>query len=105
MRESGLLVCKVAIGWTEMRKLRYEAEVYANQLQEIQGDEVPKFFGLYDGDSGTASVSVMVLEHCGEALSVRLDRCDVNLRYAAIVRLRTCSPDFKSRPGCRCCML
>ncbi|KAI0682516.1 hypothetical protein C8T65DRAFT_733257, partial [Cerioporus squamosus] len=78
VKGTGPLVFKVASGRTELTKLRHEAGIYSKQLLKSQVDrDVPKFFGLYTGRTATASVGVMILEHCGEALSA-FKGCDVN---------------------------
>ncbi|TFK80554.1 hypothetical protein K466DRAFT_605235 [Polyporus arcularius HHB13444] len=88
--KTDLLVCKVVTGGTGISKLRAEAQLYSGKLKELQGQDVPKFFGFYEGDNGYASVGVMILEYCGEPLTEPLHKCDINFRFSllyAVTRL------------------
>ncbi len=87
-KETGLLICKVAFGVTAVEKLRHEANIYSKHLSasEVCGD-VPKFFGLYTGQTRRAEgetvlgmeVGLIVLEHCGEAIPA-YDKVHVDTR-------------------------
>ena len=74
------LVFKVAAGNSALKRLEHEADIYASKLKDLQGKVVPRYFGMYKGRSDYGNVGVMVLEHCGEALSQELNQCDPHVR-------------------------
>jgi len=43
------VVCKVAYTKRNLKMLRHEASLYRGPLQELQGEVLPRFYGLYEG--------------------------------------------------------
>ncbi|EPT01579.1 hypothetical protein FOMPIDRAFT_1100822, partial [Fomitopsis schrenkii] len=52
-------------------KLRYEASLYKNELKHLQGDVIPRFYGLYTGEVYGELVGCLVLEWCNQSYSLK----------------------------------
>ncbi|KAH9936041.1 hypothetical protein B0H21DRAFT_894211 [Amylocystis lapponica] len=54
LRRNGILIakviCKFAYGKRNLKRLRHEATIYRDHLQDLRGKVVPRFYGLYEGE-------------------------------------------------------
>lgn len=59
---------QVAVKWVRgqyaIDKLRYEAALYTEELLPLQGDVVPKFYGIFAANIDGVAVGCLVLEWC-----------------------------------------
>lgn len=66
---------EVAVKWVRgllgVDKLRYEASLYKNELKHLQGDVIPRFYGLYTGEVYGELVGCLVLEWCNQSYSLK----------------------------------
>ena len=60
--------CKVVWGIDARERLKREADIYINELNLLQGIDVPKFYGagIYTGELHEKVISCIFLEYCGE---------------------------------------
>lgn len=62
------VVIKTALGAERITALRREATLYQTRLCDLQGNVVPRFLGLYEGESGgffgDEEIACMLLEYC-----------------------------------------
>ncbi|KDQ52206.1 hypothetical protein JAAARDRAFT_198388 [Jaapia argillacea MUCL 33604] len=63
------IVAKIALGDGDHILLK-EGKFYENQLSGLQGDAVPRCFGLFEGELGLEAITVLLLEDCGTAMMV-----------------------------------
>ncbi|TFY61268.1 hypothetical protein EVJ58_g4615 [Rhodofomes roseus] len=84
--ESGTVICKMAVSTIGgVKILQHEAKIYeAPNTQPLHGNIMPKYFGLFQGTVEGQTVTCMVLEFCGEALTERLRDQKESFRKAAI---------------------
>lgn len=58
--------------------LKKESELFTTDLSKLQGDVVPRFFGLYSGNGeGTTVAACMVLEHYDEIVTCDIVESDI----------------------------
>lgn len=66
---------EVAVKWVRgmlgVDKLRYEASLYKGELKHLQGEVVPRFYGLYTGEIHGEVVGCLVLEWCNNSYSLK----------------------------------
>ncbi|KAH9919570.1 uncharacterized protein B0H18DRAFT_1027744 [Fomitopsis serialis] len=63
------VICKVIHGGKRQRStLHHEKQVYA-ALEELQGDIIPRCYGLFEGELGGELATCLVLEYFGEPLT------------------------------------
>lgn len=72
------VVCKVSYDRVALKAAEQEARAY-HRLRSLQGTTIPKFYGLFIGESSDGLAACMVLEYCGER----------------VLRFRTLSPKVK----------
>jgi hypothetical protein len=64
MAAAEIIVVKVAFSPDEVMLLNREAEFYSNELRDLQGTVVPKFFGFFRGKVDGADFGCLLLEYC-----------------------------------------
>ncbi len=64
-----LVVCKVACGQLNFKRLSKEATFYTTSLMELQNKVVPEFFGFYTGTIEESPIGIALLKYCGKPLS------------------------------------
>jgi len=64
------VVCKLAFGEDNLRRLRHEATMYNGPLKCLQRNIVPKFFGYYEAEMEGKMYGCLVTEYCGERSKV-----------------------------------
>lgn len=62
------VVCKIVYGGRAIRRLRTEAGYYCHQLKQVQGTYVPRFRGLFEGETDEGLTACLVLDYCGKPL-------------------------------------
>lgn len=66
---------EVAVKWVRgslgVEKLRYEASLYKGELKHLQGDVVPRFYGLFTAEIDDEAVGCLVLEWCNNSYSLK----------------------------------
>ncbi|TFY67318.1 hypothetical protein EVJ58_g1696 [Rhodofomes roseus] len=66
---------EVAVKWVRgslgVEKMRYEAALYRGELKHLQGDVVPRFYGLFTGEIDGEVVGCLVLEWCNNSYSLK----------------------------------
>lgn len=66
--DNSRVVLKLSLDVQSFDDLKHEAIHYRQQLNMLQGDIVPKFYGFYEGSCAAHSrrkIGCLVLEHCG----------------------------------------
>ncbi|KAH9923109.1 hypothetical protein B0H21DRAFT_701280 [Amylocystis lapponica] len=65
------IVCKFAYGKRNLKRLRHEATIYREHLQDLGGKVVPRFYGLYEGEmEDEEPTGCLVTQYCGEHAEV-----------------------------------
>ncbi|KAH9940257.1 hypothetical protein B0H21DRAFT_677837, partial [Amylocystis lapponica] len=65
------IVCKFAYGKRNLKRLRHEATIYRERLQDLGGIVVPKFYGLYEGEMEDEELTgCLVTQYCGKHAEV-----------------------------------
>ncbi|KAH9829396.1 uncharacterized protein C8Q71DRAFT_790960 [Rhodofomes roseus] len=82
----GIVVCKMAMATIQGEEnLQHEAEIYeAPYTEPLRGNIMPNYFGLFRGVVDEQTVTCMVLEFCGEAVSGSLHEQKESFRKAVI---------------------
>ncbi|CDO77736.1 hypothetical protein BN946_scf184969.g88 [Trametes cinnabarina] len=83
-----IVVCKVAHGRRQIARLKEEADIYNEDLRDLQGAIVPLVIGCYVGKTGEGwHVGVLILEDCGNRLEWNLPSYSQSLRKQAVLSL------------------
>jgi len=61
-------------------QLQGEAMVYCRDLQSCQGEVVPLFYGLYEGNIGGRPLTCILLEDCGDPCDDDLKNLDMSIK-------------------------
>ncbi|KAF8067876.1 hypothetical protein FPV67DRAFT_1494039 [Lyophyllum atratum] len=67
--DNSRVVLKLSLGWESLEDLKREANHYELQLKDVQGDIVPRYYGMYEGTCTSHSsrkIGCLVLEYCGK---------------------------------------
>ncbi|KAH9923006.1 hypothetical protein B0H21DRAFT_701332 [Amylocystis lapponica] len=65
------VVCKLTYGKRNLKRLRHEAAIYRDQLRDLQGKVVPRFYGLYEGEMENKELTdCLITQYCGEHAEV-----------------------------------
>ncbi|GBE82664.1 hypothetical protein SCP_0410490 [Sparassis crispa] len=80
------IVLKITIGRDRHVDLIKEANFYQNELAAVQGNIVPRFYGIFQGHIRTLLMTCMVLEHCGEHMT-KAQHEDMDFKVELISRL------------------
>ncbi|KAH9940238.1 hypothetical protein B0H21DRAFT_755126 [Amylocystis lapponica] len=84
------VVCKFAHGKRSFKRLRREAVMYCEQLKELQGRVVPKFYGFYQGETvKTKLMGCIITRFCGEISEVPFFGLSWDSKIALISALLT----------------
>lgn len=62
--------------------LRLEAEIY-DKLEALQGEYIPKCYGLFEGEFKNGYCACLVLSDCGEPLKPPLNKVNFATLYVA----------------------
>ena len=73
------VVCKL-VREDYMPRIEHEANVYATKLKDLQGDVVPRFFGLFKGSDALGSLACLLLEYRGTAHNGALSKVHIEIR-------------------------
>ncbi|KLO05328.1 hypothetical protein SCHPADRAFT_1002969 [Schizopora paradoxa] len=112
---SNSFIIKFAIAGSDKRHkaLRREAAVYHEQLSSLQGKDIPKFFGYYEGsfledededeDDSPVRVSCIFLEDCGDAVDCNFgdlplaDRAEIMKKVGRVHQCGLILDDFQEQ--------
>jgi len=64
----------------ELAELKKEAAMYNGPLKSLQGEVVPRFYGLFVGTSSKSYIAFLAFDNCGKALDRSFNR--VEMRFA-----------------------
>ncbi|KAH9940245.1 hypothetical protein B0H21DRAFT_755161 [Amylocystis lapponica] len=65
------VVCKFVHGKRNFKRLRREAVMYRGRLKDLQGKVVPKFYGVYEGETVKKKLTgCIITQFCGELSEV-----------------------------------
>lgn len=78
------VVCKLSVAPSLQveRRYQHEASVYENELHELQGRYIPKFYGLYTGTLRSSPAMCLLLEDCGESVN-SIDALGMEWRFVS----------------------
>ncbi|PSR82306.1 hypothetical protein PHLCEN_2v6097 [Hermanssonia centrifuga] len=78
------VVCKIMKGDT--MPLEAEADLYSTELKDLQGTDVPRFFGLFTGviKAYRTRIACILLEYCGPTMGGYFDDYDMATRLVAL---------------------
>lgn len=72
-----IIIIKSAVGEEQVKKLNHEYELYSKDLRHLQGNTIPKCYGIYTGRKASEYWSVLLLEYCnGVALRFTSEKWD-----------------------------
>ena len=75
------VVCKLVQG--DISAALWEAELYTGKLAHLQGQDVPRFYGLFGSqDDYDPPVACMIIEYCGRTVLGWLGDCPMDIRSA-----------------------
>ncbi len=79
------VVCKIVKGDT--MPLEVEADLYNTKLKDLQGTDVPRFFGLFTGiiEGFPIRIACILLEYCGPTMGGYFGDYDMATRLVALV--------------------
>ena len=82
-QEDFKVVCKLTCDHEGLEDLRNEAELFADELESLQGKEVPRCFGYFEGTygSGKTQIGVLLLERVGFQLRRPLRCLPMHFRW------------------------
>ncbi|KAI9068200.1 hypothetical protein FKP32DRAFT_1587933 [Trametes sanguinea] len=82
------VVCKVAHGRRQIEILKKEADIYNENLRDLQGVAVPEMVGCYIGKTAEGChVGVLILTDCGEPLEEGLAPYSQSIRQQVVFNL------------------
>ncbi|GBE89721.1 hypothetical protein SCP_1700450 [Sparassis crispa] len=80
------VICKVVLGKRGVARLRNEVDMYW-RIAELQGDVVPRCFGLFEGELEDGPSACLVLQDCGERLYKEFFATSWTFRYDLIIAM------------------
>ncbi|OBZ74442.1 hypothetical protein A0H81_05259 [Grifola frondosa] len=78
------VVFKIAYGKKAINRMRREAGVYRRELKDLQGEFVPRFYGLFEGVTDDRRTGCLVLGYIGKTLEYYLYAMNRKFRCAVM---------------------
>ncbi|OBZ74459.1 hypothetical protein A0H81_05251 [Grifola frondosa] len=78
------VVFKIVYGEKSINRMQCEAGLYQKELRDLQGEVVPRFYGLFEGETGDGQTGCLVLGYIGKTLEYYLYAMNNKFRCAVI---------------------
>ena len=79
------IVCKLAYGLNNVKKLEREARLYEGKLKALQKTVVPTCHGYFVGHTEEGIIGCLVLDYCGEPVDLVFSALPRNFRCVSIL--------------------